>query len=68
MVLNELLAAEGITDESDVEHIHLLVGDWQLLADLSFADLVLWVPSPTAPTRSWHMPDRRPGRHCSTGT
>ena len=44
-MLNELLAAEGLTDESDVEHIHLLVGDWQLLADLSFADLVLWVPS-----------------------
>nr|WP_245162217.1 PAS domain-containing sensor histidine kinase [Brevibacterium marinum] len=44
-VLNELLAAEGITDETDVEYIHLLVGDWQLIADLSFADLVLWVPS-----------------------
>ncbi|MDN6372727.1 MAG: histidine kinase N-terminal domain-containing protein, partial [Brevibacterium aurantiacum] len=44
-MLNELLAAEGITDETDVEHIHLLVGDWQLIADLSFADLVLWVPS-----------------------
>ncbi|UVI37446.1 sensor histidine kinase [Brevibacterium spongiae] len=46
-MLNELLAAEGLTDELDVEHIHLLVGDWQLLADLSFADLVLWVPSPS---------------------
>ncbi len=44
-MLGELLAAEGITDESDVEYIHLLVGDWQLIADLSFADLVLWVPS-----------------------
>src|SRR5699024_5344455 len=47
IVLNELLAAEGLTDESDVEHIHLLVADWQLLADLSFADLVLWAPSPS---------------------
>lgn len=44
-MLNEQLAAEGITDEADVEYIHLLVGDWQLIADLSFADLVLWVPS-----------------------
>lgn len=44
-MLNELLAAEGITDEKNVEDIHLLVGDWQLIADLSFADLVLWVPS-----------------------
>jgi two-component sensor histidine kinase len=25
------------------EWLHLLVGDWQLVADLSFADLVLWV-------------------------
>ena len=44
-MLNEQLAAEGITDEADVEYLHLLVGDWQLIADLSFADLVLWVPS-----------------------
>lgn len=27
----------------DIEWLHLLVGDWQLLSDLSFADLVLWV-------------------------
>jgi two-component sensor histidine kinase len=26
----------------DVEWLHALVSDWQLLADLSFADLVLW--------------------------
>ncbi len=30
--------------EPDIEWLHLLVGDWQLLADLSFSDLVLWVP------------------------
>lgn len=46
-MLNELLAAEGITDEGDVEYIHLLVDDWQLIADLSFADLALWVPAST---------------------
>jgi two-component system, sensor histidine kinase PdtaS len=28
----------------DVEWLHSLVSDWQLLADLSFADLILWVP------------------------
>ncbi len=28
---------------ADSEWLHLLVGDWQLLSDLSFADLVLWV-------------------------
>lgn len=42
--LSDLLAAEGIVDEEDVEWLHVLVGDWQLIADLSFADLVLWVP------------------------
>jgi two-component sensor histidine kinase len=30
--------------EADLAWLHLLVTDWQLLADLSFADLVLWVP------------------------
>jgi two-component system, sensor histidine kinase PdtaS len=29
---------------ADVEWLHSLVSDWQLLADLSFADLILWVP------------------------
>ncbi|QCU77759.1 ATPase [Citricoccus sp. SGAir0253] len=28
----------------DVDWLQLVVGDWQLLADLSFADLVLWYP------------------------
>src|SRR5262245_20634909 len=28
----------------DKEWLHSLVSDWQLLADLSFADLILWVP------------------------
>lgn len=29
---------------SELEWLHSLVSDWQLLADLSFADLILWVP------------------------
>ncbi len=33
----------------DVEWLHLLIGDWQLLSDLSFADLVLWVPLTSGP-------------------
>ena len=28
--------------EPDIDWLHALVSDWQLLADLSFADLVLW--------------------------
>jgi len=31
--------------EVEVEWLHYVVGDWQLIADLSFADLVMWVPS-----------------------
>jgi two-component sensor histidine kinase len=42
--LSDLVLAQG-RSETDVEWLHLLVGDWQLLADLAFADMVLWVPS-----------------------
>ncbi|HVU60916.1 MAG TPA: histidine kinase N-terminal domain-containing protein [Mycobacteriales bacterium] len=48
--MDELLAARGFTDAADpqaggvTETLHRLVGDWQLLADLSFADLLLLVP------------------------
>jgi two-component sensor histidine kinase len=30
----------------DAEWLHLLVGDWQMVADLAFADLALWFPHP----------------------
>ena len=42
--LNDLVRRHCDLDARDVEWLHLLVGDWQLLSDLSFADLVLWVP------------------------
>ena len=34
----------GSASPSQVDHARRLVADWQLLADLSFADLVLWLP------------------------
>jgi two-component sensor histidine kinase len=43
--LSDLVIAQGRSDEADIEWLHLLVGDWQLLADLAFADIVLWVPT-----------------------
>jgi two-component sensor histidine kinase len=43
--LSELLRSRTVLRDGDVEWLHLLVGDWQLVADLSFADLVLWVPT-----------------------
>ena len=33
----------------DAAWLHLLVGEWQLLADLSFADLLLWVADSSRP-------------------
>ncbi|HTP14852.1 MAG TPA: sensor histidine kinase [Streptosporangiaceae bacterium] len=41
--LNDLARRAQIT-EADLDWLHALVSDWQLLADLSFADLVLWAP------------------------
>ena len=43
--LSELVTAQGRSSEVDIEWLHMLIGDWQLLADLSFADIVLWVPT-----------------------
>ncbi len=43
--LNDVLREQTDLDAADAEWLHLLLGDWQLLSDLSFADLVLWVPA-----------------------
>ncbi len=43
--LSELVYAQGLAGEGDVDWLHRLVGDGQLLADLAFADIVLWVPT-----------------------
>jgi len=42
--LNELGRRLTPLTERDIDWLHALVSDWQLLADLSFADLVLWAP------------------------
>ncbi|MFV0319265.1 MAG: sensor histidine kinase [Microbacterium sp.] len=44
--LSDLVYAQGRSSEADVEWLHRLVGDGQLLADLAFADVVIWVPTP----------------------
>jgi hypothetical protein len=38
--------------DDDIDHLHALVADWALLADLSFADLLLLVPSRTSTQRA----------------
>ena len=42
--LNDLVRAHTDLDDVDVAWLHLLIADWQIIADLSFADLVLWLP------------------------
>ena len=42
--LSDLVARHSQLDPADADWLHLLVGDWQLISDLAFADLVLWLP------------------------
>jgi two-component system, sensor histidine kinase PdtaS len=42
--LTDLAHEHADLDAADLDWLHLLVGDWQLISDLSFADLVLWLP------------------------
>src|SRR5258705_9867394 len=41
--LGDLLAERTVLPGSAVDHLHAVVGEWQLLADLSFADYLMWV-------------------------
>jgi two-component system, sensor histidine kinase PdtaS len=41
--LGDLLAEHTILPGAAVDHLHAVVGEWQLLADLSFADYLMWV-------------------------
>jgi two-component sensor histidine kinase len=42
--LSDRLSRAPAVSPSQADHARRLVADWQLLADLSFADLTLWVP------------------------
>ncbi|NDL60023.1 PAS domain-containing protein [Phytoactinopolyspora sp. XMNu-373] len=42
--MNDVVRRRTDLTEADLDWLHSLVADWQLMADLSFADLVLWVP------------------------
>ncbi|MBX3193924.1 MAG: histidine kinase N-terminal domain-containing protein [Microbacteriaceae bacterium] len=43
--LSDLMVAHGRSAEADIDWLHLLSADAQLLADLAFADIVLWIPT-----------------------
>jgi two-component system, sensor histidine kinase PdtaS len=42
--LHELVRIHTDLDQADLSWLQLLLADWQIIADLSFADLVLWLP------------------------
>ena len=42
--LSDVLAEHSALSGSSVAHLQAVVSEWQLLADLSFSDLLLWVP------------------------
>jgi two-component sensor histidine kinase len=53
--LSDLLAEHTRLSGDAVDHLQRVVAEWQLLADLSFADFLLWVPllyEPEAPEPS----------------
>ena len=70
--MSEIIAEHTDLDDADQRWLKLLVSEWQLLADLWFSDLVLWVPDrdpnvfwAAAQIRPDHRPDgavRRRGR------
>ena len=41
--LAEMLRVSGSRSPVETDWLHLLVVDWQVIADLAFSDLVLWV-------------------------
>jgi len=43
--MNDLVREQTSLQSEDLEWLHLIVADWQIIADLSFADLVLWAPT-----------------------
>jgi two-component sensor histidine kinase len=43
--LSQLISEYGVPNKANIEWLTRLQSEWQLVADLLFADLVLWVPT-----------------------
>ena len=56
--LSDLLAEHSVLPGAAVDHLQRLVSEWQLLADLSFSDLTLWVPDHQLPFEQSDEPTR----------
>ena len=52
MATLDALTAKSTLDADDINRLRAVISEWQLLADLSFADLLLWVPIRENP-KSW---------------
>lgn len=46
--LDEIARGRTSLGTDDIAWLHTVVSDWQIIADLAFADLVLWVPDAEA--------------------
>lgn len=57
--LADVVAHHTDLTEAEVEHLERLVEQWDLLADLSFSDLILWVPD-ADPNVFWAAAQVRP--------
>ncbi|MGI8457951.1 MAG: sensor histidine kinase [Propionibacteriaceae bacterium] len=57
--MSEVIAEHTELTEADHDRLTALVAEWQLLADLSFSDLVLWVPE-ADPNVFWAAAQIRP--------
>jgi two-component system, sensor histidine kinase PdtaS len=57
--LTEVARDHTDLDGDAVDWLHVLIADWQVIADLSFADLVLWLPDRDA-NGYWGGAQRRP--------
>ncbi len=57
--LDDIARSQTALSDEDLSWLHALVQDWQLVADLSFADLVLWLPDAEARGR-WAAAQIRP--------
>ncbi|MGY1711021.1 sensor histidine kinase [Geodermatophilus sp. SYSU D00758] len=56
--LSDRLTRGSASAPAQIDHARRLVADWQLLADLAFADLTLWVPLAAGPW--WCVAQVRP--------
>lgn len=44
MSFNRSVMGAAALGPGDIEWLHLLIGDWQIIADTAHADVILWVP------------------------